>query len=169
VHEELGPPPALIFSYQALTAFWPAFKEIGQEEKETGRAGTHSNRARRCSTTPRRTSSTWVVKERRRAKRPSLVLCYSRMVFFQFYSQLHPPFHCKVFLTDALHYLGGRLYHLHDRQHAPGGAPGDPDAIMVPRPGDASPSANATTSRSKPMRKGMPIVPLALETKVLLH
>ena len=36
----------------------------------------------------------------------SLVLCFSRMLFFQCY----PPFtrfDCKVFLTDALRYLGG--------------------------------------------------------------
>ena len=44
--------------------------------------------------------------KQRRVQTASLVLCYSRMVFFQFYPNF-TRFHCKVFLTDALHYLGG--------------------------------------------------------------
>ncbi|MFQ5792743.1 MAG: transposase [Acidobacteriota bacterium] len=36
----------------------------------------------------------------------SLVLCYSRMLFFQHYPTFN-RFYCKLFLTDALRYLGG--------------------------------------------------------------
>src|SRR5439155_14724655 len=59
VHEELVASGA-DFSYQALTAFCRR-QGIGQEEKKPV-GGTHSNRARRCSTTPRRTSSTSVAR-----------------------------------------------------------------------------------------------------------
>jgi hypothetical protein len=51
----------------------------------------------------------------------SLVLGYSRMRFMQHYTRF-TRFECKVFLTDALLYLRGRLPALHDRQHARGGA-----------------------------------------------
>ena len=44
--------------------------------------------------------------QQRRVQTASLVLCYSRIIFFQFYPNF-TRFHCKVFLTDALQYLGG--------------------------------------------------------------
>ena len=65
---------------------------------------TTSPPARRCSTTPRRTSP-----HRRRARRvqtASLVLCYSRMIFFQLYPRF-TRFECKVFLADAIAYFDG--------------------------------------------------------------
>jgi len=42
----------------------------------------------------------------RRAQTASLVLGYSRMLFFQFYPQFR-RFECKVFLTEAFRYLDG--------------------------------------------------------------
>jgi hypothetical protein len=42
----------------------------------------------------------------RRAQTASLVLCYSRILFFQFYAQFR-RFECKVFLTEACRYIGG--------------------------------------------------------------
>ena len=36
----------------------------------------------------------------------SLVLCYSRMLFFQIYPTF-TRFDCKVFLTEASRYFGG--------------------------------------------------------------
>ena len=39
----------------------------------------------------------------------SLVCCYSRMLFVQLYPSF-TRFTCKVFLTDALAYLDGRLW-----------------------------------------------------------
>lgn len=41
-----------------------------------------------------------------KAQTASAVLCYSRMLFFQIYPRFQ-RFDCKVFLTDALRYLGG--------------------------------------------------------------
>ena len=42
----------------------------------------------------------------RRVQTASAVLCYSRMLFFQFYPTFQ-RFDCKVFLTEALRYFGG--------------------------------------------------------------
>ena len=42
----------------------------------------------------------------RRVQTASLVLGYSRMLFFQFYPQFR-RFECKVFLTEAFRYLDG--------------------------------------------------------------
>ena len=44
--------------------------------------------------------------KKRRVQTASAVLCYSRMLFFQCYPTFR-RFDCKVFLTDALRYLGG--------------------------------------------------------------
>jgi hypothetical protein len=44
--------------------------------------------------------------KRRRVQTASAVLCYSRMLFFQCYPTFQ-RFDCKVFLTDALRYMGG--------------------------------------------------------------
>ena len=42
----------------------------------------------------------------RKVQTASAVLCYSRMLFFQFYPTFQ-RFDCKVFLTEALRYFGG--------------------------------------------------------------
>jgi hypothetical protein len=44
--------------------------------------------------------------QKRRGQTASLVLCFSRMLFFQIYPTWQ-RFDCKVFLTDALRYFGG--------------------------------------------------------------
>jgi hypothetical protein len=44
--------------------------------------------------------------KKRKVQTASAVLCYSRMLFFQCYPTFQ-RFDCKVFLTDALRYLGG--------------------------------------------------------------
>src|SRR5947209_9744954 len=44
--------------------------------------------------------------KKRRVQTASAVLCYSRMLFFQCYPTFQ-RFDCKVFLTDALRYMGG--------------------------------------------------------------
>jgi hypothetical protein len=44
--------------------------------------------------------------KKRRVQTASGVLCYSRMLFFQCYPTFR-RFDCKVFLTDALRYMGG--------------------------------------------------------------
>ncbi len=43
---------------------------------------------------------------KRKVQTASAVLCYSRMLFFQCYPAFR-RFDCKVFLTDALRYMGG--------------------------------------------------------------
>jgi hypothetical protein len=42
----------------------------------------------------------------RRVQTASLVLCHSRLLFFQLYPRF-TRFECKVFLTDAVTYVGG--------------------------------------------------------------
>ena len=59
----------------------------------------------------------------------SLVLCYSRMLFFQAYPAF-TRFTCKVFLTDALEYLSGAA------ATAATGSPRTP-ARTAPRPSTA--------------------------------
>ena len=46
------------------------------------------------------------IRRRRKVQTASAVLCYSRMLFFQCYPTFQ-RFDCKVFLTDALRYMGG--------------------------------------------------------------
>ena len=43
---------------------------------------------------------------KRKLQTASAVLCYSRMLFFQFYPTFQ-RFDCKVFLTEALEYFSG--------------------------------------------------------------
>ncbi len=52
----------------------------------------------------------------RRVQTASLVPCHSRLLFFQLYPRF-TRFECKVFLTDALRYVGGVRADWHDRQH----------------------------------------------------
>lgn len=102
VHEELIASGA-DFSYQALTAFCRR-QGIGQEEKKpVGRYPFEPGQEMQHDTSPHMIN---LGGKERRVQTASLVLCYSRMVFFQFYPNF-TRFHCKVFLTDALHYLGG--------------------------------------------------------------
>ena len=50
--------------------------------------------------------------KKRKLQTASAVLCYSRMLFFQFYPTFQ-HFDCKAFLTDALEYFSGvRQSHL---------------------------------------------------------
>ena len=68
------------------------------------RAVTTSLRARNCSTTRLHIRPKWAAGSARR--RPSAVLCYSRLLFFQLYPTFQ-RFDCKVFLTEALRYFNG--------------------------------------------------------------
>ena len=102
VHEELVA-QGIAISYQALTAFCrrhaighepPA--PVGHYDFEPGQEMQHD-------TSPHRASIGSVAQ---RIDTASLVLCYSRMLFFQAYPGF-TRFYGKVFLTDALEYLGG--------------------------------------------------------------
>src|SRR5207248_11625312 len=90
-------------SYQSLTAFCrkhgigqQPIVPAGQYHFEPGEEMQHD------------TSPHDVVVDARKykAQTASAVLCYSRMLFFQI-NPTFQRFDCKVFLTDALQYMGG--------------------------------------------------------------
>jgi transposase len=104
VHEELQAQGAVL-SYPALTAFCrrhgigqtPVLL-AGQYHFEPGVEMQHD-------TSPHEVE---VGGRKHKAQTASAVLCYSRMLFFQ----IRPTFQrfdCKVFLTDALRYMGGAV------------------------------------------------------------
>jgi transposase len=102
VHEELLAAGASL-SYQALTAFCrrhdigrPRPRLAGHYDFEPGQEMQHD-------TSPH---DVRVGGRLRRAQTASLVLCHSRMRFLQLYPGF-TRFTCKVFLTDALAYMGG--------------------------------------------------------------
>jgi predicted transcriptional regulator len=102
VHEELAS-DGVDLSYAALTAFCrraeigrPPRQPSGQYHFEPGQEMQHD-------------TSPHVAKiggADQHVQTASLVLCYSRMIFFQCYPRF-TRFHCKLFLTDALQYMGG--------------------------------------------------------------
>ncbi len=102
VHEELAAEGAAL-SYPALTAFCrrhgigQAPKEpVGQYPFESGQELQHDTSLHHVMFSGKR----------RGVQTASAVLCYSRMLFFQFFPTFQ-RFDCKVFLTDALRYFGG--------------------------------------------------------------
>ena len=102
VHEEVKRQGAEL-SYQALTAFCRRHG-IGHEPKEpAGRYDFAPGEEMQHDTSPHRVAVGGVEKPIQIA---SLVLCFSRMIFFQIYA-CFTRFECKVFLTEALQYFGG--------------------------------------------------------------
>ena len=102
VHEELTK-AGLQLSYPALTAFCRRHG-IGQAPKPpAGRYDFAPGQEMQHDTSPHDLHLGGTV---RRVQTASLVLGYSRMLFFQFYPQFR-RFECKVFLTEALRYLDG--------------------------------------------------------------
>jgi len=102
VHEELAASGAQ-FSYQALTAFCRR-QGIGHEPKEpVGEYHFRAGQEMQHDTSPHRAE---IGGRLRPVQTASLVCCYSRLLFFQFFPTFR-RFDCKVFLTDALQYLQG--------------------------------------------------------------
>jgi len=102
VHEELVASGAEL-SYQALTGFCRRH-QIGQEPKQpAGHYHFAPGEEMQHDTSPHRVRLGGSL---RRVQTASLVLCHSRMLFFQF-SPRFRRFECKVFLTEALSYMGG--------------------------------------------------------------
>jgi transposase len=102
VHEELLAAGAQL-SYPALTAFCRR-QGIGQERKRrVGEYCFDRGEEMQHDTSPHRME---IVGQLRLVQTASLVLCYSRMLFFQFFPRF-TRFDCKVFLTDALQYFAG--------------------------------------------------------------
>ena len=102
VHEELAKKGAQL-SYPALTAFC-RHNGIGYEApKPSGRYDFAPGEEMQHDTSPHWPKIGGV---KRRAQTASLVLCFSRMLFFQLYP-CFTRFECKVFLTEAFEYFGG--------------------------------------------------------------
>jgi len=102
VHEELTA-EGVSLSYPALTAFCRRHS-IGREPpRPAGRYEFAAGQEMQHDTSPHRAV---IAGAEQRIETASLVLCYSRMLFFQCYPRFS-RFHCKLFLTDALEYLRG--------------------------------------------------------------
>ncbi len=102
VHEELVASGAEL-SYAALTAFcrrhgigYAPPTPAGQYDFAPGEEMQHDTSPHDLELGGRK----------RKVQTASAVLCYSRMLFFQCYPAFR-RFDCKVFLTDALRYMGG--------------------------------------------------------------
>jgi transposase len=102
VHEELLTSGAAL-SYAALTAFcrkhgigYASPTPVGQYDFAPGEELQHDTSPHDLELGGRK----------RKVQTASAVLCYSRMLFFQCYPAFR-RFDCKVFLTDALRYMGG--------------------------------------------------------------
>jgi transposase len=128
VHEELTK-LGLELSYPALTAFCRRHG-IGQVPKlPAGRYDFAPGQEMQHDTSPHDLHLGGKV---RRVQTASLVLGYSRMLFFQFYPQFR-RFECKVFLTEALRYLDGACTTcLIDNTHVVVLKGTGPDMIPVP-------------------------------------
>ena len=104
VHEELTAEGATL-SYAALTAFCRR-QGIGQKPVvPSGRYDFQPGEEMQHDTSPHTVE---VGGKKYKAQTASAVLCYSRMLFFQI-NPTFQRFDCKVFLTDALHYMGGAV------------------------------------------------------------
>ncbi len=102
VHEELTASGAAL-SYPALTAFCRRHG-IGQTPVEpAGQYHFDPGVEMQHDTSPHQVE---VGGRKYKAQTASAVLCYSRMLFFQIYPTFQ-RFDCKVFLTEALRYMGG--------------------------------------------------------------
>jgi transposase len=102
VHEELLAAGAEL-SYAALTAFC---RRHGIGQAPTMPAGRYEfapAEELQHDTSPHELE---LAGRKRKVQTASAVLCYSRMLFFQCYPTFQ-RFDCKVFLTDALRYMGG--------------------------------------------------------------
>lgn len=102
VHEELIAGGAAL-SYQALTGFCRKHG-IGQQPiVPAGRYHFEPGEEMQHDTSPH---DVVVDGKKYKAQTASAVLCYSRLLFFQI-NPTFQRFDCKVFLTDALRYMGG--------------------------------------------------------------
>ena len=102
VHEELVK-QGVTLSYPALTAFCRRHAIGSEPPAPVGHYDFAPGQEMQHDTSPHRAAIGGV---EQRIETASLVLCYSRMLFFQA-SPVFNRFACKVFLTDALEYLTG--------------------------------------------------------------
>jgi transposase len=102
VHEEIVLAGATL-SYPALTAYCRRHGIGHEPERPAGRYDFLPGEEMQHDTSPH---DVVIGGHKRRVQTASLVLCYSRMLFFQ-HSARFTRFDCKVFLTEALGYFGG--------------------------------------------------------------
>jgi transposase len=102
VHEELLAGGAQL-SYAALTAFCRRHGIGYQPPALTGQYDFAPGQEMQHDTSPHEVE---LAGRKRKVQTASAVLCYSRMLFFQCYPTFQ-RFDCKVFLTEALRYMGG--------------------------------------------------------------
>lgn len=103
VHEELLAQHDVALSYPALTAFCRRHG-IGREPPQpVGRYHFVPGQEMQHDTSPHLAH---IGGADRRVQTASLVLCHSRLLFFQLYPRF-TRFECKVFLTEAVQYVGG--------------------------------------------------------------
>jgi transposase len=102
VHEALTERGAAL-SYPALTAFCRRHGIAGAPPRPAGRYEFAAGTEMQHDTSPHRAKIAAVLT---RVQSASLVLCYSRMIFFQHYPRF-TRFECKAFLSAAITYFGG--------------------------------------------------------------
>jgi len=102
VHEELVAGGAQM-SYAALTAFCRRHSIGYQPPAAAGQYDFAPGEEMQHDTSPHEVE---LAGKKRKVQTASAVLCYSRMLFFQC-SPTFQRFDCKVFLTEALRYMGG--------------------------------------------------------------
>ena len=102
VHEELATAGAEL-SYQALTAFCRRHGIGHVPKKPAGAYHFEPGQEMQHDTSPHDAK---IDGKLRRVQSASLVLCHSRLIYLQLYPTFN-RFLCKVFLTDALNYVGG--------------------------------------------------------------
>jgi len=107
VHEELLARGRVELSYPALTAFCRKHGIGHEPPKPAGRYHFDPGQEMQHDTSPHDVDIGGAV---RRVQTASLVLCYSRRLFFQFYPRF-TRFECKVFLNDAVQYHDGTCQH----------------------------------------------------------
>ena len=128
VHEELVA-QGVDISYPALTAFCRRHAIGHAPPAPVGHYDFAPAQEMQHDTSPHRAPIGGV---EQRIETASLVLCYSRLLFFQAYP-VFTRFYCKVFLTDALEYVSGAAATcMIDNTHVVGAA--GTGARMVPAP-----------------------------------
>jgi hypothetical protein len=107
VHEELVARHQLGLSYPALTAFCRKHGIGHEPTKPAGQYHFDPGKEMQHDTSPH---DVHIGGALRRVQTASLVLCYSRRLFFQFYPRF-TRFECKVFLDDGVAYHDGACEH----------------------------------------------------------
>lgn len=102
VHEDLIEMGVNI-SYSALTAFCRRHGIGHEPRRPAGRYHFEPGQEMQHDTSPHKVR---LGGQLQRVQTASLVLCHSRMLFFQHYPRFD-RFACKLFLTDAVRYMGG--------------------------------------------------------------